>query len=113
MPCPRIRVVSSDAESSMFYISLTKAAAMFADGFLREKRDKSGNVIPDCAEYVPQEDRGRHVTNRGYDAAPAIGDDSGPHVYSVSVPAQFDIVDSHGLFASDSMPCHPVRWGFR
>ncbi len=94
----------------MFYVSLNKALAMFADGFLRENRDPSGQIIPDTAVFVPAEDRGKHFTARGYDAA-EFGKDSGPHVYSVSVPAHLDVSECHGLFASDSMPCHPVRWG--
>jgi hypothetical protein len=111
MPCPKIAVVSEQGTaSSVFFVSLSTATKMFAEGALRENIVK-GHTVPDTAVFVPIEHRGRRHTDRGYDAV-KVGKSSGPSVHRVSVPAEFDIVNCDGLFASDIMPCHPVRWGF-
>jgi hypothetical protein len=111
MPCPRISVVAeSGSTASKFFVSLNKAIAMFSEGYLRENVGRDGRVIANTAVFVSAEDRSRQFIDKGYDEA-RYGRDSGPHRYSVRVPAEFEIADCSGLFASDVMPCHPVRWG--
>jgi hypothetical protein len=111
MSCPRIQVVSEPGSSdSLFFISFNAAVKAFEAGRLRENLDADGNVIPDTAVAVPVDEREELFVARGYDQTPC-GRDSGPHTFSVAVPAYFDIQDCYGLFGSDIMPCHPARWG--